>query len=277
MDGMKVKVVNPVEIPERYEILFLKSVADELNLSPVAGDVFKTRLFKQNLMKQWSELTAALPGSMNGDHARRNIWGKEISKALKEWGLNAQDNGKKLWLKVREQLEQTKYEPWLWEMLRQKAQLTQQMGFLEVRERVEMSHLGARRASSKRYVERVKMGSELKLEMTVAESTHLTLLEREPNGTVVCLCPSEYARQSLLTVGVHEFPEKEAPYPTFAATEVGKERWLALLTPETPRFRWLEQSRGEALELQPVQLQEVLDYVNEGRKGRLLYTEYEVY
>ncbi|MDJ1170984.1 DUF4384 domain-containing protein [Roseofilum sp. BLCC_M154] len=269
--------MQPIEIPERYEGLFLESIAKSLNLSPVAVEVFKTRVSKANLKKQWCELTAALPDSINGDDARKNIWWREIREPLQNWGFDYQENGKKLWLKVREWLEQTKYEPWLWEMLRQKAQLTQQMGFLEVRELVEMSHLGARRASSKCYVERVKMGSELKLEMTVAESTHLTLLEREPNGTVVCLCPSEYARQSLLTVGVHEFPQKEAPYPTFAATEVGKERWLALLTPDAPRFRWLEQSRAEALELQPVQLQEVLDYVSEGRKGRLLYTEYEVY
>lgn len=273
MESLEVKTMQAVDIAECYEKSFLESIATDLNLKENARRVFHVRLSKSNLTKQWCELS----GELKGDHALRNIWWREIREPLKNWGFDYPENGKKTWVKVREWLEQTKYQLWLWEMLTQKSILTQQMGFREAPASFAVNHLGARRASSKCYVERVKMGSELKLEMTVAESTHLTLLEREPNGTVVCLCPSDYARQSLLTVGVHDFPQKEAPYPTFAATEVGKERWLALLTPDAPRFRWLEQSRAEALELQPVQLQEVLDYVSEGRKGRLLYTEYEVY
>lgn len=277
MESLGVKTRQVVEISERYETPFLESVADTLNLKTIARSVLHARLSKSNLKKQWCELGSALEDSLKGDHELRNIWWREIREPLKAWGFKYPENGKKTWLKVREWLEQTKYQLWLWEVLMQKSQLTQQMGFLEVFEPVAVSHLGARHACSKRYVERVNVGSELKLEMTVAQSRHLTLLEQEPNGTVVCLCPSEYARESLLTVGVHEFPQNSAPYPTFAATEVGKERWLALLTPDAPRFKWLEQSRAEALELQPVQLEEVLEYVSKEGRGRLLYTQYEVY
>ncbi|MDJ1183150.1 DUF4384 domain-containing protein [Roseofilum casamattae] len=276
MESLGAMEKQAVAIAQHYETPFLESMAAELGLSPTARGVFVTRLLQKNLKKQWKELVAALPNGIDYGYAHRNVWSKEIIEALHQQQFSLPKNIKKGWLNVREWLEQGKYQSWLWQMLMQQAQLTQQMGFLEVLDRLPVSHLGARHQPARPYVKAVKLGSEVVLEMTVADPVHLTLLEQEPNGAVVCLCPSEYARESQLAVGNHQLPQETAPYRTFAATEVGKERWLALLTPEQPQFPWLDRSRAEALELRPEQLQDVLDYAIAGHKGRLLYTEYEV-
>ncbi|WP_271937830.1 DUF4384 domain-containing protein [Roseofilum reptotaenium] len=288
MEHLGVKVMQPVDIPERYERLFLESRARQLGLSGITLDVFKTRLCKDNLNKQWCELTEELPGSINGDNARKNVWGKEISKALKEAGFNAQENGKKLWLDVHKWLEQ-KYEPWLWEMLTQKLERAQDMGFLETgTHEPKVADLGRYRPSEP-YVKRVKGESQLILEIRVRQPAHLTLLLREANQEVWCLCPSEYIPNSKLETGKHIFPQPcshNEDFHVFGISDVvGKEQWLALLTLEAPRFGWLQntedvsenQLEPSEYQLEPMDLQEVLDYVSQGKNRRLLYTEYEVY
>ena len=200
MDSFGAVVKEKVAIAKHYETQFLENMAAELELSPTARGVFVTRLLQKNLTKQWKELITSLPNGIDYGYAHRNVWSKEIIDALQQQEFSLPKNIKKGWLNVREWLEQDKYQSWLWQMLMQQAKPTQQMGFLEVLDSLPVSHLGARHRPSRPYVDRVKLGSEVVLEMTVADPVHLTLLEQEPNGAVVCLCPSEYARESLLSV-----------------------------------------------------------------------------
>lgn len=279
MESFNIRVIEAMEIPEEYEAKFLRDIAEKLGLQFPCYRIFTERLSEKNRESEWSEIVESLPSEVSGvteKSARQHYWSREICPKLKEWGFTYEPATKKLWLSARQWLAQTQFEPWLWEQLVEKSQPTQQMGFLEVKETPGVPTLGARREPSKRYCETVKLGSEVILEINLTERKHLTLLEREPNGTVVCLCPSEYAPDTLLSGQTERIPQPSAPYPTFAATEKGKEQWLALLTRETPALNWLKQSRWEALELQPSQLQEMFEYVNETPQARLLYTEYEV-
>ncbi|MGC9310931.1 MAG: hypothetical protein ACP5E4_04395, partial [Candidatus Aenigmatarchaeota archaeon] len=166
--------------------------------------------------------------------------------------------------------------PWLWEQLVKTSQPTQQMGFIVAPGVADL----ARHRKPSTYIRRVEAGSEIILEMTLVEPANLTLLARETDGTVVCFCPSaEYAPKSHLSAGIHQLPQpqqREGTYQTFAVEDIGREQWLALLTPQKPPLDWLEQSRWETLELQQSQLQEMFEYVNKTPQARLLYTEYEV-
>jgi hypothetical protein len=103
---------------------------------------------------------------------------------------------------------------------------------------------------------------------------HLILFEREPKGTIVCLCPSEYAPSSY-----HAGKETKLPHPdyeSFGLDELGWEQLLAVIIPELPSFQWLEDSRQKALEVNQDHLAGILDYVNGQTNAEVLYTEYLV-
>ncbi len=272
------KVVGePIQIKTPYEPTFLRKIAeDKLKLQPIAVRIFTERLSQDKLEYSWSKIVESLQPTVTEEQARKHYWSKEICPKLRELGFSYEEGAKKLWVEARQWLAQTQYGAWLWEQLSQQSQRTQQMGFLEALEPVEVDHLGARREPSKRYQDKVRLDSEVILEINLTATAYLTLLEREPNGTVVCLCPSEYAPNTLLSRNIERIPQESAPYPTFAATELGQEQWIALLTPQSPPFEWLKQSRWEAMELQPSHLQEVFEYVTKTNQARLLYTEYEV-
>ena len=131
------------------------------------------------------------------------------------------------------------------------------------------------------YLTTVPLGSQVIFELQLPDSAHLTLLEREPNGTVVCLCPSPFAQTSQFQpqqATPIRLPQPSAPQPVFELTEPGKEQLIALLTREKPPFPWLEQSRFEAMTLRESQLQEMLEYVrgHNSPQRRLLYTDFKV-
>ncbi|EKD11457.1 DUF4384 domain-containing protein [Limnospira platensis] len=271
METFNIKVVEAMDIPTEYELAFLRKIAEQLDLQPLTVDIFTNRLLQDNFDANWEQVVTTLKQKVPANAARQHYWSREILPKLKELGFSYQEGSKKLWVEARQWLAQTQYGGWLWEQLSQQSQRTQQMGFLEVG----VDHLGARREPSKRYQDKVRLDSEVILEINLTATAYLTLLEREPNGTVVCLCPSEYAPNTLLSPKTEKIPQPSAPYPTFAATELGKEQWIALLTLQSPPFEWLKQSRWEAMELQPSHLQQVFEYVKTNQ-GRLLYTEYEV-
>ncbi|MEB3886482.1 DUF4384 domain-containing protein [Lyngbya sp. CCY1209] len=282
MEAFNIRVIEAMEIPEQHEADFLRDIADKLGLQFPHDSIFTERLAKDNLDFDWLGIAKSLNPNVTEEEERlklaentRKTWSKEICNTLKQWGFSYKKGDKKLWLSARQWLAQTQYGSWLWEQLSQQSQRTQQMGFIEAPETLAVANLGARREPSKDYKDQVGLNSEVILEINLTAAAHLTLLEREPNGTVVCLCPSEYAPNTLLSRNIEKIPQESAPYPTFAATELGQEQWIALLTPQSPPFQWLKQSRWEAMELQLLHLQEVFEYVKTNQ-ARLLYTEYEV-
>jgi hypothetical protein len=109
---------------------------------------------------------------------------------------------------------------------------------------------------------------------------HLVLLEREPNGSIVCLSPSQYVRQNRLSAGLSILPQLDNPdnLEAFGATEVGREELIACLLPQVPLagFGWLETSRQEALELGVDELVSLLGYLVDKLPANVWKLSYEV-
>lgn len=108
------------------------------------------------------------------------------------------------------------------------------------------------------------------------QSGNLILFEREPNNTIVCLCPSEFSPSTYHAGKETKLPHPDSEYVSFGSDELGWEQLIAVITPELPPFQWLEDSRKEALEVDREHLAGLLDYVNGQPNAEVLYTEYLV-
>ena len=106
-----------------------------------------------------------------------------------------------------------------------------------------MSTLGAipYRNSSKP-CNRVLLHENINFCINIPSEGHLIMLERDPNGTIVCLSPSELVRQNKLSEGLSILPQRDNPHnlEAFGATEVGREELIACLLPQVPLagFDW---------------------------------------
>ena len=138
----------------------------------------------------------------------------------------------------------------------------------------QLGSMGNRRNIKRQYI---PANSDLIYRVISPQVGYLILFEREPNGTIVCLCPSEYAPSSYHAGKETKLPHPDSSeYESFGLDELGWEQLLAVITPELPPFPWLEDSRQEALEVNQEHLAEILDYVNGQTNAEVLYTEYLV-
>jgi hypothetical protein len=126
----------------------------------------------------------------------------------------------------------------------------------------------------------VVLNGEVVFCVDVPSEGHLVLLEREPNGSIVCLSPSEFVRQNRLSAGLSILPQLDNPHnlEAFGATEVGREELIACILPQVPlaEFGWLETSRQEALVLGVDELVSLLGCVVERFHTYLWKLSYEV-
>jgi hypothetical protein len=125
----------------------------------------------------------------------------------------------------------------------------------------------------------VKLNEEIIFCINTPNEGHLILLEREPNGTIVCLSPSEFVPQNKLSTGLSTLPQNNPLEITaFGATEIGREELIACLIPEIPLagFNWLETSRQKALVLGAKELISVLGCVTEQIHSDLWKWSYDV-
>jgi hypothetical protein len=125
----------------------------------------------------------------------------------------------------------------------------------------------------------VRLNEEIVFCVDVPRDAHLVLLEREPNGSIVCLSPSEFVRQNRLSAGLSILPQdNHLNLAAFGATEVGREELIACLLPQVPLagFGWLETSRGQALVLGVDELVSLLGCVVERFHAHLWKLSYEV-
>ncbi len=149
-----------------------------------------------------------------------------------------------------------------------------------VRERASTFGAIQYRSSSPRE-NRFVLNEEIVFCVDVTSEGHLVLLEREPNGSIMCLSPSEFVRQNRLGVGLSILPQLDNPYnlAAFGATELGREDLIACLLPKVPtvtEFDWLETSREKALVLGVEELVSLLGGVVEGFHAHLWKFSYEV-
>ncbi len=161
----------------------------------------------------------------------------------------------------------------LWELMKSRAKRTDNMGPV-LWEGV--PSLGARRNKPSSFLREVPKDSDILFKVRLEREGHLILLEREPNGTVCCLCPSEYAVEWRLPAGEVTLPQPNAPFPTFGADELGWEQWLAIASLESPPFAWLEDSKREAVELDGDRLHQLWQYADGNPDCELMYAEYQV-
>jgi hypothetical protein len=113
----------------------------------------------------------------------------------------------------------------------------------------------------------------------VPSEGHLVLLEREPNGSIVCLSPSEFVRQNKLSVGLSILPQdNHLKVAAFGATEAGREELIACLLPKVPlaEFDWLETNRQKVSELGVDELVSLLGCVVDKLPSELWKLSYEV-
>jgi hypothetical protein len=136
-----------------------------------------------------------------------------------------------------------------------------------------LSDMGARRNIKR---QQFPANSDLTYRVISPKVGHLILFEREPNGTIICLCPSEFAPSSYHAGKETKLPLPDSEYESFGSDELGWEQLLAVITPELPPFQWLEDSRQEALEVNQDHLAGLLDYMNSQPNTEVLYTEYLV-
>jgi hypothetical protein len=174
----------------------------------------------------------------------------------------------------------------LWKMLREEAQENEaQFRAIKAADKPQlvregMSTLGAipyRRGVPS--CNSVVLNEEVVFCVDVPSEAHLVLLEREPNGSIVCLSPSEFVRQNKLSVGLSILPQDNPlNVAAFGATEVGREELIACLLPKVPlaEFGWLETSREQALVLGVVELVSVLGCVVERFHAHLWKLSYEL-
>ncbi|WP_026793354.1 MULTISPECIES: DUF4384 domain-containing protein [Planktothrix] len=141
---------------------------------------------------------------------------------------------------------------------------------------VEIPALGNMAARPNRKRHEIPVNSNLIYRVDFPKPGHLILFEREPNGTIVCLCPSEFAPESEYPGKETKLPHPNSEYPYFGSDELGWEQLVAVITPELPPLQWLEDSRQEALEVNQDHLAGILDYVNSQTNAEVLYTEYWV-
>lgn len=164
----------------------------------------------------------------------------------------------------------------LWQELMKKATLTNLMGAVFAQPKI--STLGARPIRpDDPFLRTVPLGSDIEFHLNFGKQGYLILLEREPSGVVVCLCPSQYAPNPDCTDELMVLPQcPPSPNRYFGATEAGCEQYIAVVCQELPPLDWLTESKKKALELDKQHLKELLEYLKTSPDAEAYHTEYSV-
>lgn len=169
------------------------------------------------------------------------------------------------------------YSQWLqehlWEQIKAKGTRTNKMGVVFAVEPV--GTMGLLPKKTNPYRDTVPLNSDILFKANLDKEGYLILLERAPSGAVFCVCPSPFAPEPRCQLGERTLPQYP-PSATFTAWEEGNEQLLAVISQELPPLEWLGKSKEEALELEGVHLQGLLDYLEGVSASQVFYTEYLV-
>ncbi|MEY3869191.1 MAG: hypothetical protein RLZZ338_3082 [Cyanobacteriota bacterium] len=169
------------------------------------------------------------------------------------------------------------YSQWLqehlWEQIKAKGTRTNKMGVVFAVEPV--GTMGLLPKKTNPYRDTVPLNSNILFKANLDKEGYLILLERAPSGAVFCVCPSPFAPEPRCQLGERTLPQYP-PSATFTAWEEGNEQLLAVISQELPPLEWLGKSKEEALELEGVHLQGLLDYLEGVSASQVFYTEYLV-
>jgi hypothetical protein len=267
---------------EQFEETFLEAKAQNWFRKEHHQLVFVQRLLASNndlsnegLAEVLEKQLLAASKSKDAIQVMRDVLSKTVFSKLESEGCPSKEATKDKRDIAQAWLREAIYPNWLfdycWQQLSSQAIPSQKMGAVLPET---PATLGARRKKS--YLTEVPKDSDILFKVDLDSPGHLLLLEREPNGVVCCLCPSEYAPKMSLSAGEAIFPQPEAPDPTFGSDEVGVEQWLAVISPNEFTFDWFAQNKIEAFDLNYEHLLGLLNYVQESKDCQLLYTQYVV-
>ncbi len=260
------------ELNANDERQFLSDIARELNLSPLANEIFIRRCHRDALQQTWNDIASQL--NLN-DRQLRDCWSQDILRRLQQEGLTYEPGARRLWITVREWLSEHRYPQWLWGQLEGIAAQTHRLG---VRYPDGEATLNMSWELPNRYLDKVTQGETVICEVDLKdleEDTHLLLIERDGCGQFYCLCPSLVAPKVRYSAGIVKLPQHYIP--GFQLNAVGEERLLAFLTPTALDLPWLEQKKQEnpPQPLAAAQLAQLRDYASEQSPSVWLST-YEV-
>jgi hypothetical protein len=275
------------QLYDEYEGDFIDAMVNRFNFSGKKDQVFRSRFIKDNDGCLHQKLANQSAKHLIDDESQdaSQIFRQTLASIcdkLEEMGCPA-SKGADRWKNCRYWLREEMFKIWAkeqglikpklidecWQELKEKAD--HQEGLT-----VEIPALGNMAARPNRKRHEIPVNSNLIYRVDSPKPGHLMLFEREPNGTIVCLCPSEFAPESEYQGKETKLPHPDSEYPYFGSDELGWEQLVAVITPELPPLQWLEDSRKEALELSQDHLGEVLDYLQQQPNADVLYTEYLV-
>jgi hypothetical protein len=277
---------------------FIDLMVNRFNFSGKKDLVFRSRFIKDNdgclHQKLANQSTKNLIDDESQDASqiyRQTL--ASICAKLEEMGCPPSE-GTERWKNCRRWLREEMFAQWAkeqglikprtieecWNELKTKAENSQPTKAGEMQSELivekwepQLADMGARRNIKR---QQFPANSDLTYRVISPQSGHLMLFEREPNGTIICLCPSEFARSSYHAGKETKLPLPDSEYESFGSDELGWEQLVAVITPELPPLQWLEDSRQEALEVNQDHLAGLLDYVNGQTNAEVLYTEYLV-
>lgn len=274
------------QLYDEYEGDFIDAMVNRFNLSAKKDPVFRKRFIKDHdgylheFLAQQCKKELEATEAKAGQIFRQTL--ASICANLEEMGCPPSE-GPDRWKNCRRWLREVMFPQWAkeqglikpksidecWQELKEK--VAHQEGLT-----VEIPALGNMGARPNRKRHEIPVNSHLIYRVDFPKPGHLMLFEREPNGTIVCLCPSEFAPESEYPGKETKLPHPHSEYQYFGSDELGWEQLVAVITPELPPLQWLEDSRKEALELSQDHLGEVLDYLQQQPNADVLYTEYLV-
>lgn len=225
------------ELNAQDERQFLSDIARELNLSPLANEIFIQRCHRDALQQTWNDIASQLNLT---DKQLRDRWSGEICPTLRNKGFTYEPGARQLWIKVRQWLSEHRYPQWLWNQLEGIAAKTHRLG---VRYPDSESTLNMNWELPNGYLDKVTQGETVICEVELETDAHLLLLERDGCGQSYCLCPSLVAPEVRYPAGIVKLPQQYVS--GFKPNAVGEERLLAFLTPTALNLPWLEQKKQE--------------------------------
>lgn len=286
------------QLYDEYEGYFIDAMVNRFNFSAKKDLVFRSRFIKDNdgcihqKLAQQSAKHLIDDESQDASQIYRQTLASICDK-MEEMGCPP-SKGADRWKNCRRWLREEVFAQWAkeqglikprtidecWNELKTKVKNSQptkageiQSELLVEKWEARLPDMGARRNIKR---QEFPPNSDLTYRVISPQVGHLILFEREPNGTIVCLCPSEFAPSSYHAGKETNLPHPDSEYESFFSNELGWEQLLAVITPELPPFPWLEDSRQEALEVDREHLAGILDYVNRQTNAEVLYTEYWV-
>ena len=276
------------QLYDEYEGDFIDAMVNRFNFSGKKELVFRIRFTKVNDGSLHQPLAEDSKTYLIDDEKFQDVGQifrqtvASICDKLEEMGCPP-SRGTDRWKNCRYWLREEMFKQWAkeqglikpksidecWQELKEKVNTTSGLT-------VEIPALSNMAARPNRKRREIPVNSNLIYRVDSPKIGYLILFEREPNGTIVCLCPSEFAPESYYAGKETKLPSPGSEYQFFGSDELGWEQLIAVITPEFPPFQWLEESRKEALEVNQEHLAGLLDYVNGQPNAEVLYTEYLV-